>query len=341
MKLKTLEKQFKDKESLAIFTHNNPDPDCLSSAYTLSLIARNFGVKPKIIYSGDIGRSENREMVKLLGLRIFHIDELEHDEINNFSIYAIVDSQKGFGNNLFPEDIVPDITFDHHETNIRTKKGKQVFTEISPTSGATSTIVLRYYLKLGLEITPTLATAYCYAVMSETKDMDRGATSKDIWYFNKLYKYANQKILSKIRYAKKPINYINTLKTALNKYKIENGIATCVIGKVHSTDYIAEIADLLLGVEEVFFSIVIGEYKLNNNGDEKDPEYFASVRTSLDDVNMGKLLGGVIRGKGKAGGHDQVAAGQFSNAPAEIIDGFTKATKKYLPLPGETSASSN
>jgi len=51
---------------LGIFTHDNPDPDSMSSAYALREIAKQFDVIADILYYGEILHQKNRAMVNLL-----------------------------------------------------------------------------------------------------------------------------------------------------------------------------------------------------------------------------------------------------------------------------------
>jgi D-arabinose 1-dehydrogenase-like Zn-dependent alcohol dehydrogenase len=53
-------------KKLGIFTHDNPDPDAISSAFALKEIAKHYGVEADILYFGEIMHQENRSMVNLL-----------------------------------------------------------------------------------------------------------------------------------------------------------------------------------------------------------------------------------------------------------------------------------
>ena len=311
MKFKSFIKNLQKKKNVAIFTHDNPDPDCIASALIFEHIAKKLGVRSKIFYSGYLTRSENKAMVEELNIKISHIDNFEK---NKFDGFAIVDTQKNTGNNSLPCFINPDFTFDHHKV----KQLQSNFYDINVSAGATSTIILQYFLKLGLFPNQKLATAYCYALISETKDLNRGATSKDVYYFKKFHPFANIKILSKIRHAKKSISYFYALKKALNRYKINDNIITCFIGDVSSADYVSEIADIFIGMKEVEYSLVIGKW---------ENKYFASSRTSKESVNLGSILHQIIKKYGTAGGHNMIAAGQFQGDPNVIIKAFIKEIK--------------
>lgn len=91
----------KDCKQLLIFTHNNPDPDSISSAFTLKFILEKLlKIKSTITYGGIIGREENKMMVKQLDIHLKHISTIN---IKQFSHFALTDCQPMTGNNSFPK----------------------------------------------------------------------------------------------------------------------------------------------------------------------------------------------------------------------------------------------
>ena len=306
MKLKSLLKHLQGKKNIAIFTHDNPDPDCIASAFIFKCIAKHLQVGAKIFYGGYLTRSENKAMANLLAIELKPVEAFD---ASKFDGYAIVDTQKDTGNNSFPADLIPTFTFDHHAVPVPHYN----FYDIDIKAGATSTILLGYFFKLGLTINQKIATSYCYALMSETKDLDRGATGKDIRYFNALYPQANVHALSKMRHAKKSPMYFKTLKKALNRYQIREQVLTCFLGEVANKDYVSEIADVFIRMEGIEYSLVIGKC---------EGSYVVSSRTSKEDINLGAILHQVVKKYGKAGGHSMIAAGQFQADPEIIIKSF-------------------
>jgi len=58
-----------DGEKLVIVCHNNPDPDCLASAFARGRIAMAAGIDDHhILYSGHIFHQQNRPFVNLLDI---------------------------------------------------------------------------------------------------------------------------------------------------------------------------------------------------------------------------------------------------------------------------------
>ena len=60
-----------------VLTHDNPDPDSIAAAAALSkLLRRAFKRRVTTAYGGMIGRAENQEMVKVLGIKLSHLKYL-------------------------------------------------------------------------------------------------------------------------------------------------------------------------------------------------------------------------------------------------------------------------
>jgi len=87
---------------LGIFTHDNPDPDAISSAFALKEIAKRFGIEADIIYYGEILHQENRAMVNLLEIPLLRGDEVD---LSKYKKFALVDCSAPGVNNSIPRDI--------------------------------------------------------------------------------------------------------------------------------------------------------------------------------------------------------------------------------------------
>ena len=57
---------------LLILTHDFPDPDALASAFALQhLVQSAFDIQSRIAYGGELGRTENKMMVRLLRIPLY------------------------------------------------------------------------------------------------------------------------------------------------------------------------------------------------------------------------------------------------------------------------------
>ena len=101
-----------DERPVAIYTHDQPDPDSIASAYALQhLLARRLEVDADIAFGGTIGRATNRAMVELLGIRMHPIGSTKHEE---YGTYCMIDTQPETGNHSIPDDLPIAIAIDHH-----------------------------------------------------------------------------------------------------------------------------------------------------------------------------------------------------------------------------------
>lgn len=302
-KIEELKKTLESSKRLVVLTHDNPDPDTISCALTLQTIVSQLCQIPVIMrYSGIVGRAENREMIRLLKIKI---RPLGKKEIRAGDTVALVDSQPLTGNVTLPKGVKPAIVIDHHPLR---KTTKAPFIDLHVESGATATIVAEYLLASGLEITSQVATALCYGISSETQHLGRGATPKDAQVYSALFASANKKILSQIENPKLPRDYFKTLSRGLHRAEIYKHAIVSNLGEISVPDFVPIVADLLLKCERVSWSLVIGRYK---------DKILLSARTTRPQGDAGRFLRQVVGNLGTAGGHDMMAGGQV---PCESTD---------------------
>src|SRR5688572_14189443 len=84
---------------LIVLTHDNPDPDSVSSAIALAYIVQNlFKIPASVKYGGIVGRAENRAMIRLLKLKV---SPLKESDFKSGTDFALVDMQPSTGNSSF------------------------------------------------------------------------------------------------------------------------------------------------------------------------------------------------------------------------------------------------
>src|SRR5262245_4974489 len=90
-RLARLRRTLSRSRRLLILTHDNPDPDALSSAWALrALVSRSRRGTIDVAYGGMIGRPSNRALVSVLGFPMTPIDRLD---LASYDAYALIDSQ--------------------------------------------------------------------------------------------------------------------------------------------------------------------------------------------------------------------------------------------------------
>jgi len=165
-RLARLTRAFGDAKRILIITHDNPDPDALSSAWGLRALLKSGTRRAvDVAYGGIIGRPENRAMTKQVGYPIVPLDAIAFDRYERL---ALVDSQPETGNNSIPADRVPDVVIDHHPLREETRAA--AYFDVRPKSGATATIIGEYLDAAKVRIDRRLATALFFGIKSETLD---------------------------------------------------------------------------------------------------------------------------------------------------------------------------
>lgn len=279
-----------------ILTHDNPDPDSLASAAALSTLLREiFGRQVTTAYGGIIGRAENRQMVRTLRLKPSHVKHLTWSHYKHF---GLVDCQPGTGNNPFPDELVPDVVFDHHPIRRATRGAR--FTDVRTQYGATATILTEYLLASGVTLDRRLATALVYAIRSETQDFGREYSEHDKAIYDLLHAQADIRALARIQQPSLPASYFRTLRRAVANLATVDSLVVSHLGEVEQPDIVPEIADLLLRLEGKTWSLTSGSF---------EDRLYLSMRTTNPRADAGRLMRRLLGRRGRGGGHGMIAGG--------------------------------
>ncbi len=310
-----LEELLKNVKRLVVLTHDNPDPDSVSSAITLAYIVKNkFKVPAVVKYGGIVGRAENRAMIRVLGLKL---GPLLDSDFRPGTEFALIDMQPRTGNNSFPKKRKPLIVIDHHPLRKTTKSD---FLDIRTSYGATATILTEYLVESGLEISPKLATALSYGISSETQDLGRETSEVDLRAYLALFPRSNKKLLASIVHPRLSKDYYVTLAKALHHSKVYRNALATHLGDVSNPDFVPFIADFMLRAERINWAICTGRF---NN------KLVVSIRTTNRNGHAGTFLRRLIGKRGSAGGHDMIAGGQMPCGSLDH-DGCTKMEEELV-----------
>ncbi len=297
IKLAELDQILLSQRRLLIVLHDNPDPDALASGAALSYLARKrCGVSATIAYGGIIGRAENRAMVRELKIPARHISRLRPSSYGNI---ALVDTQPGSGNNSLPSEVPATLVIDHHPLRRGVKAG---FIEVKPDYGATATIMVEWLLASGVDIPANLATALSYAISSETQDLGRETSERDVHAYLAVYSRSSIRKLARIIHAKLPRSYFQTLARALHQAVSFRNVICAHLGDVPTPEIVPEIADLMVRHERIGWSLCTGRF---------DGSLILSVRSTHAGAKAGRLLRRLVANRGRAGGHDMTAGGRI------------------------------
>ena len=299
-----------------IIPHDYPDPDALASAAAMHLLLTvRYKLKPLIAYSGEVTRSENREMVRHIPYQLAKTSSLRSQRREIPTIY--VDTAPWAGNVSQPESSKTIAVFDHHAIP-KARQNRQTVPVVAvlPDVGATATIVSDLLEAAEVSVPSWLATILVYAIATETLDLHRETTTRDLNAYMLRITQSNLGALGKIRHAPLPRQYFGFLQESMSRAKVYGRIAWTTLADVDKPEIVAEIADLLLRMERITWSFCMA-----GRGDR----LLVSIRSCQPGAHCGKLLTRVIGRQGRAGGHGSMAAGYVHIGPDTSVDDVASA----------------
>ncbi len=298
----TLTNIIKSAESVAIFLHDNPDPDALGGGYALKAICDHFETESEIFYGGNVGHQENRAFVNLLDIDLTPITPKTDvlDIVNRHDKVALVDCSVPGRNNSLPREVVPNLIFDHHQVDQEDVIAD--FVEVRSGVGATCTILTNYLQRLDIPVEPPLAVALLYGIRTDTQGFTGGATAEDMSAASFLANFADMDLLQKIETPPRSGDTIDVLGRAIMNREVHGSTLLTHVGFIRDRDTLPQAADFLLELEGVSTVLVYGIV---------DDVIHLSGRSNDVRVNLGEALARAF-GKKNAGGHARSAGGQIT-----------------------------
>lgn len=283
-----------------ITTHDNPDPDALASGKAISVLINNlWGIPTELVYTGIVGRAENRSMLKLLTPEWRHVDKFQ--VISKFSAVVFIDCQPGLKTGVKIENNLPVLVIDHHYP-ITKESQSAVYKDIRPDIGSTVSMVYQYLAAAQMPIDTVLATAMFLGIRADTNGLSRGSTIDDgIAYVNLLEKL-EQNLLIKVQTAGLAQEYYQAFYRGIHNARVYGKAVVSYLGELHRPDLVAELSDLLFRYEGVNAAMCSGIYS---------HDIHFSIRTDILDQDAGLIVQTLVIPPGKAGGHGTMAGGQI------------------------------
>jgi nanoRNase/pAp phosphatase (c-di-AMP/oligoRNAs hydrolase) len=290
-----------NRKSALIYTHDNPDPDSLASAWGLArLFESELSIPVTIAHGGIVGRAQNRAMVDTLGLKLALTENLRPER---FDLIALVDSQPETGNNSLPTNHRIDVVIDHHPP--RNDSRRAPWCDVRPDLGATCTIILEYLKTRGVPVDAPLATAFFFALRTETRDLGREATEQERHAYLALVPLVDHALLYRMNHPKVTRAHFSALDRALRQAQVYKSIVAVNLGELGYPDLVAEIADLLLSFESAKSVLCAGLY---------EGAAYLSLRSEPPRRRSGTIMRAIVGEAGAAGGHGTMAGARlFAN----------------------------
>ena len=284
--------------TLCIVTHLNPDPDSISSAMALSMIARHAShnkLNCRILYEGDIGHQENRAFINLLEIKM---ERLTPQILSECNYIALVDSSAPGANNELPKTTRVNIIVDHHKNGER-PPGAADFVDIRPGVGATASIMTQYLMELDIPVSKSVATALLYGIRADTRDFKRNVTPQDLNYAAFLLPLTDSDLLDKITSPSISQETVEIMGNAIRNRRIRSGYLFSNVGFIRNRDALPQAADILIHLEGVNTALVYGI---------SDQNIVISSRNKDIRLHLGNVMAEAFGPIGEAGGHATMAA---------------------------------
>jgi nanoRNase/pAp phosphatase (c-di-AMP/oligoRNAs hydrolase) len=285
-------------QPICLMVHNNPDPDSLASALGLQYLLKKKGFPSvRIYYDGFIGRAENKAMLTQLKISTHQITGVKLACRRQF---VLLDCQPFTGNVTLPDKVMPLAVIDHHP--LRQKTRKIPFYDVRPGYGACSTIIYEYLVSEGMAISAPVATALFHAIFSETQGLGREGSPADKKAYLELLPRISFERLSKIQYPSLSRDFISNLLRVLTSGFFYKHLVGVILEELPYPDFVAEMADFLLRIKKMSWSICLGSYQ---------GLLYVSIRSKNIHANTARLIKRAIPKSGTAGGHELIAGARI------------------------------
>ena len=284
--------------SLLICPHDDPDPDALAAAWAMSTLLRHeLGCETTVAVSGIIGRAENRAMVRTLGIRLRRLAGLDPAAYDGV---VLIDTQPPALNHSAPAALPVLVCVDHHPRISST--ARVPWFDVRPDGECTASIVLEYLVRRDVALSPPLATALLYALKTDTRDLSRGASDRDLEAWAHVSPLADMRALGDIVNPTLEPRYYDELRLALEVARTAERVVVVSLGELPYPDLVAEIADLFVRRKGTDWCLCGGTYQ---------GMLRFSLRTEEPAGHAGRLAQQLIHAAGgSAGGHGMIGGGR-------------------------------
>jgi|UniRef100_A0A7V6A437 nanoRNase/pAp phosphatase (c-di-AMP/oligoRNAs hydrolase) len=266
------------------------DPDSLASAWALKRLLWRHLAAITISNIRPITRPQNQRMVRLLGIPIVPYEQVNPDTFNH---KAIVDSQPAHHPNFARHTF--DLIIDHHPL---LEDSTATVVDIRPQYGATATIMTEYLRAAHIKPSLKLATALYYAIKTDTNNFERPAIGADVKAFHYLFSFTRTSLVRRLEFAEMTLKMLGYYQSGLKRLRRRGNRLYTFLGEVPTPDIMVILADFLLRVEEISWTIVGGIY---------EDKLIVIFRNDGLRKNAGRLASRAFGKFGSAGGHAATA----------------------------------
>lgn len=308
-KLRRFYLQFKGNDHVLIMI--NADPDAIASAMAIKRLLWRKVSSVTITHFNIIKRPDNIAMVRMLGVKLVYIKDINEKCFNRF---VIVDSQPDHHECFTISK--PDVIIDHHPETCAVGS----YCDIRPDYGATASIMTEYLRAAKIKPSTKLATGLFHAIKTDTRNFERQTLIEDIRAFQFISRYTDIHLAQRIETTEISIGFLKYFSKAFQEKRIRRGRLFTHLGNVVNPDVCVLIADFFMRVSSVKWSIVSGIW---------DKKLIIIFRNDGVHKNAGKMVKKIFEPLGSAGGHKSMARAEIPiRELTPLMD--TKNEKKVL-----------
>ena len=276
---------------VAVVLHTNPDPDAIASGLAFKRYLSSLGLECDLIYDGQIGHHQNRALVNLLNIPLFHADKVK---LGDYGAHVLVDVATP-ANCALPRGIEPVAVIDHHPVAAGEVRARHQ--DITPI-GACATLMAGYLRCAGGELDEPLATALALGIFADTMGFSRGVDEQDLETFSSLWRKGDPELFGRLQQPPFSPETLAILAKAIKACKVKEGYLIANVGEIVDRDALPQAADHLLRHEGVMTALVYGW---------GEDAVYISARTNDVRLHLGNLLRETFGKLGSAGGHAWMA----------------------------------
>ena len=283
------QRYFTDADRVLILLHNEPDPDAMASGLALRNLLHRTRTTAIIGAFQGVTRPENLRMATLLDIGV---EPVTSESLTQYDRIATVDVQPHYFGGLLNR---VDLVVDHHPEQAGYTTA---FKDIRPDVGSTSTILTEHLRAVDANISERMATAMLYAIKSDTLFLSRHTNQVDLEAFTFLYPLADAALIRKMEGAEVTLERLEFVARAVQQGRTSEHVFAAHVGEVPREDLVPYVADFLLQLEDIRWSLVSGVVR---------DTIVISVRNLGYSRNAGDFVKACFSDIGNAGGHRAMA----------------------------------
>jgi nanoRNase/pAp phosphatase (c-di-AMP/oligoRNAs hydrolase) len=272
----------------------NADPDAIASAMAIKRLLWRRVSSVTVASINVIQRPDNLAMVRLLGLRLEHMERLAPA---GFSAVVMVDSQPCHSP-CFAALPVRAVIDHHPDSGV-----KCPFVDIRPRYGATASMLTEYLRAAHIKPSAKLATGLFLGIKIDTGSFSRQTLMEDINAFQYLFRFANMTLARRIEQAELTVGFLKDFRNALQLLRLRRHRAFAHLGAVSTPDVCVLVADFLMRIDTLTWSIVSGIH---------DRKLIVVLRNDGLRRSAGTVAKESFGALGSAGGHKTMARAEIA-----------------------------